>query len=845
MANPVKQPTLFEVFGRSQSPVVPEINEGSLNRVVDIVKASGEEMGKIVLLRSPRAGYGKTLLLHSMSNRLSEGFRFLAVEPSGGGRIDGEVVLESVVRQLSEVLPASGGLTEFDLFARRLLALGLKPLLISGEIPSHDREGALFAIENRPIETFDFHHQQAATAHWTQANFEVLGPRLASELSELSRSSLRGCAYWIDLLFRYSTTPPEKVERTRLLSDAIFGDLQSQPGSSGSEDRLQSLLALMGLVEPVVLVFDETEGLSNQPEAGLRVAAFVVQLRQACPALTVVLAVNEDVWETGLTPLLPGGLADRLTEYEVRLSSLSRKDADTLLESRFGDDASGISEKMKWTEPLSARGVLRDATLTVRKIEAGEDFEEEVPKASLEAKPKKETTTSSLTDLAATATAVTGATATVAVSNEETFEEKAKRILEPISSPEAPASKVAEPPSGTASDTAPKSEPEAKPVEPTKDPFSNPIGDAVEASPKSETNKIVDVEVVPPALEASPPIEASVKAELESTASIESAPKAESSSPFAMVSDPAVTEESVVEEKTPSNEPHETVTSSPFAAVEVSSPSPEPAQATAGNWSAQSAVEHFAASQKESPGSSLIAEELTQEEAPVGSAFDAPVTTKPAVASQPEPVISEPNPQAEAAPSPFQIHQEEKTQEAEAAAPKVKEAATAQASPFSVSESIATPPTAQPAPSAAPVSAITPSVNANLTPADTIAERSPFEINQDSTPIPAAAAQTTTQTGPAAPVQSVRTVTAPVTEKAAPNEQPIPQPAQTAPRQEVLAEESPFTTATSTPTTPANSPFSVSPQPSVDASNSQDTEDVEALLNQFKKRFGQSNNLAE
>ena len=124
-----KQPTLFEVFGRSQSPIVPEINEEALERLTDVLTSSGDEMGKVVLLRSPRAGYGKTLLLQAAHNRLSESFRFLAVEPSGGGRLDGEVVLESVLRQLSEVLPASGGLTEFDLFARRLFALGLKPLL--------------------------------------------------------------------------------------------------------------------------------------------------------------------------------------------------------------------------------------------------------------------------------------------------------------------------------------------------------------------------------------------------------------------------------------------------------------------------------------------------------------------------------------------------------------------------------------------------------------------------------------------------------------------------------------------------------------------------------------------
>lgn len=375
MSHVAKQPTLFEVFGRSETPSVPEINESSLQALVTILLSGDHEEGKVVLLHSPRAGYGKTLLLHAASEQTGDTAKFFAVEPSGGGRLDGEVVLESLLRQLANVLPGSGGLTEFDFLTRRLLAIGLKPLLISGEIPSHDREGALYAIEQRPIETFDFHHQQAATAHWTQANFEVLGPRLASELSEFSNCSLRDCAYWVDLLFRYATSPPEKVERTRLLSDSVFAELQSQ-GAGLAEERLQSLLGLLSLLQPVVLVFDETEGLSNQPEAGLRVAAFIAQLRQACPGLTVILSVNEDVWETGLTPLMPGGLRDRLTEYVVNLTEMTRSEAEALLQSRFGDAAGLITSRLEWPEPLYARALLKESAGVARDLAAAGYFAE-------------------------------------------------------------------------------------------------------------------------------------------------------------------------------------------------------------------------------------------------------------------------------------------------------------------------------------------------------------------------------------------------------------------------------------------------------------------------------------
>ncbi|MDP0490003.1 MAG: hypothetical protein Q7Q71_02990 [Verrucomicrobiota bacterium JB023] len=326
-----------------------------------LVREAKQESGRVILLRSPRAGYGKTLLLQSLRSSLGDEFKFLAAEPTCGGKLDAHVVLESVLRQLTGILPASGGLTELDFFARRLLAVGLRPLLVSGEIPSHDREGAIFALENRPVETFDFHHQQAATAHWTQSNFEVLGPRLAAELSEKSGAALRDASYWIDLLFRFATTAPERVERTRQLTEAVFAELKTL-GSGMAEERLHALFCLLGLVEPVVLVFDETEGLSNQPEDGLRVAAFLVQVRQACPDLTLILSVNQDVWETGFEPLMPGGLRDRLTEYPVDLVEASEDEAKALVKGRFGADAEAILARMSFGGGLFARDIMREAS---------------------------------------------------------------------------------------------------------------------------------------------------------------------------------------------------------------------------------------------------------------------------------------------------------------------------------------------------------------------------------------------------------------------------------------------------------------------------------------------------
>ena len=830
MSTAAKQPTLFEVFGRTQSAVVPEINEGALNQVIDILTSSGEEMGKVVLLRSPRAGYGKTLLLQSMNSRLGETFHFLAVEPSGGGRIDGEVVLESTLRQLSEVLPASGGLTKFDLFARKLLALGLKPLLISGEIPSHDREGALFAIENRPIETFDFHHQQAATAHWTQANFEVLGPRLSSELSELSRCSLRGCAYWVDLLFRYATTPPEKVERTRLLNDAVFGDLRGQPGS-GAEERLQSLLALLSLIEPVVLVFDETEGLSNQPDAGLKIAAFIVQLRQACPALTVVLSVNEDVWETGLNPLLPGGLADRLTEFEVKLGELSRSDAEKLLSSRFGSDAPAIAKQLNWPKPLSARAVLREGASAARALASKEVILTDEP--------------SSMEKILGGATPPPLDTA-LNESKGESFEAKAERILEPSTSFEPDTAAGFQAPAAS-ENTAPAPKPEPEPVVESEKPA--PVKEV--SPPVAEQDPFAEAKtVVPPASEVvapETPAEPAPKSESEAAGSpFEIVPERPSKSPSQPDSEVAAEAPA-----SPSSSPFTTTPVEPEV-TKASAPVQVAAAAT-GEWSAQSAVDHFAASQATpaaNPASAPTREEAKQaapqEAAPIGSAFDATPPTEPVVVKTP----TEPTPEPEPEPSPFQVLKEKQERAGLEAQAREKEAqqardaqeaaaaaasAAVQSSPFAVSEpeAVASDPFSEvPTPATQPVTQATPSqvvpeAKAQETKAPDPQPSSPFAINESGSAIQSTMiSESSAASGTTIPTES------------APKQEAVPKPVvgQTpmtpeAP-QKVEPTKSPFAAAPA-----AASPFAAAPNTEV---ASEEAEDVEALLNQFKKRFGQS-----
>src|SRR5690606_1348298 len=170
-----------------------------------------------------------------------------------------------------------GGLCVLDLVARRIFAEALQPLVKSGEVPCQDREGALSALRTRPVETFDFHHPNAVTAHWARENFEVLGPRFCFELSQRIGLPPREVAFWIEALFRFAVTPLDQPGRALTLAQAA---MTTAAGEGEAMERLAALLGLLSLLMRVVLVADELEGFSADEGAALRLAAFLATLRQ-------------------------------------------------------------------------------------------------------------------------------------------------------------------------------------------------------------------------------------------------------------------------------------------------------------------------------------------------------------------------------------------------------------------------------------------------------------------------------------------------------------------------------------------------------------------------------------
>jgi hypothetical protein len=342
----------FDVLGQACAPHAPGVNAAATTRMERVLKSPVDAPGRGILLRAPRAGFGKSHLLAYVQQRLGTTHEFLPIHPLEGSRVDASGAIEAALRRLTRPLPAGGGLTSLDLQARRLFSLALQPLVTSGEVPCQDREAALTALRQRPVETFDFHHSQAVTAHWTKENFEVLGPRLALELSRRTGTALNESSFWLASLFRFAVATPEHPGRTGMI-------IQSATAEAGVE-RFAALLAMLSLIGRVVIVADDLEGLHADRAAALRFASFLASVRQEAPRVDAIVSLNDDIWQSAFEPALSGGLQDRLGEIEVRLEPLDEQSLISLLEARTPGRAAALRHRLGlFPAEFYARRVLR------------------------------------------------------------------------------------------------------------------------------------------------------------------------------------------------------------------------------------------------------------------------------------------------------------------------------------------------------------------------------------------------------------------------------------------------------------------------------------------------------
>ena len=369
----------FERLGTAPEFVTETVNLAELNLLTDALTNKGTGSGRVILLRSPRAGFGKTHLLERLRSRLSVSHSFFPLEPVLGRDLNAESIIGSVMRNLVRPVTKGDDLTVLDVVIRRVLAIALEPLVKSGDVPSQDKASALESLRKNPVETFDFYDPDAITAQWALSNFHLLQPRLVYELCAITSADTRAVSWWVSCLFSYSAGSLDGGDRAKIFLDEV---MEGGAAELDHYEKLLALLSLVGLVVSPVLVLDEVEGYYGNPEAGLQVCGFLNALHQAVDNLSVIISTNNDIWETAFKPRLSGGLKDRITDFVVDLKPLPKGLALLLLKQRDEAFVEYLKKEIDFDLGVTySRGLIkRSAELWDERREAGKlgDYDKEV-----------------------------------------------------------------------------------------------------------------------------------------------------------------------------------------------------------------------------------------------------------------------------------------------------------------------------------------------------------------------------------------------------------------------------------------------------------------------------------
>lgn len=375
-------------------------------------EAAGRGHGQTVLLRAPRAGFGKSHLLARLRGRAEAGESWVArvyfdPENGAGWRMALAQVLEDWHR------PAAGGMgsppgmeagspTVLDLLGRRIFSVMTASLIREGRVPCADAERTAADVERDFTEMFDFADPAGQPmAGWFQENFEMLLAAALPRLRALTGLPDAGLRSWIRALCGYAQGGAERdPRRLDTLHWALRQPVAEEPerGGSGAEwgamagsqwltavtedegffrRMLTGLCRLAAVCRPLVVMLDHLDGFYTNSSGLLKLGRLLSDWRQLSGRTVLVLSVNEDLWANGFQKALPSALEDRINNWEISLGGISLLEAEALVRSRLVEsrvppavaagfwaslNLAGLARTGEFgNQPLSPRAVLRHA----------------------------------------------------------------------------------------------------------------------------------------------------------------------------------------------------------------------------------------------------------------------------------------------------------------------------------------------------------------------------------------------------------------------------------------------------------------------------------------------------
>jgi hypothetical protein len=351
-----------DLLSAAKDPRINSLNQAQREQLskalTSLYRKEAKDTASLLLLKAPRAGFGKTRLLGDAVTDSGEHLVPLALK----FHPESELTWPSVSRELLEELKHSSTEQE-DWSKLRELTAGIfvsfvVKLIEEGKLPCANKEQAVQILSARPAELFQEGTAANLIGEWLKRHFNALRKPLVEAAERVPRVS--DAEPWMEALFAHASLG--SPASASMLVDLV----------ASSRQNVLQFLRLVAQWRPVLLLVDHLDPFYHQPQAGLKISSMLLELSELSGVYTV-LSVNEDLWQQTFAKHLPSALEDRLTATQLTLDNVNLDVAQQLVVQRL--EASTVPapwadyfEKfldlpayMQAQQGVSARSLLRHA----------------------------------------------------------------------------------------------------------------------------------------------------------------------------------------------------------------------------------------------------------------------------------------------------------------------------------------------------------------------------------------------------------------------------------------------------------------------------------------------------
>lgn len=286
-------------------------------------KQSTSQRGNILMVSSPNAGQGKTHLIAEALKSHATISTPVQINLSVESQYSYSFILQQIIFFLSDS-PTEKPLSPLASITRSLFADLICNLVTNEIVPVENKSTAINGLKKHYDKMFNLKDHSSLIAEWFKQNITALFPHLVTALIKKTGLSNKSCEFWIEILYGCELDGPELIKKEiNSLTD------------HDAKIRIGEFNTFITEDQPLILVFDHLDFLYKNTDKSLKITQLLAEIAQQAVVPLVILAINDDLWESTFTAAIPSAIKDRINERNIRLKGISVHAAKELIRHRM------------------------------------------------------------------------------------------------------------------------------------------------------------------------------------------------------------------------------------------------------------------------------------------------------------------------------------------------------------------------------------------------------------------------------------------------------------------------------------------------------------------------------